>query len=133
MNGVWLRAFPFRPRRGVVFGGLIVTALVFFEIFNFSTTDFALRDLLGEMRFIGIHWATILAVAFCGIDFAGIARIFTPETGSDEPMEVWYLFGAWLLAAVMNAINDALEPLGVRNLQMPATQDKVWRAIRDAA
>jgi len=37
------------------------------------------------------------------------------------------------LAAVMNAINDALEPLGVRNLQMPATSDKVWRAIRDAA
>jgi carbon-monoxide dehydrogenase large subunit len=37
------------------------------------------------------------------------------------------------LAAVMNAINDALEPLGVRNLQMPATPDKVWRAIRDAA
>ncbi|MEE2760550.1 MAG: xanthine dehydrogenase family protein molybdopterin-binding subunit [Pseudomonadota bacterium] len=37
------------------------------------------------------------------------------------------------LAAVMNAINDALEPLGVYNLQMPATPDKVWRAIRDAA
>ncbi|MEE2761767.1 MAG: xanthine dehydrogenase family protein molybdopterin-binding subunit [Pseudomonadota bacterium] len=37
------------------------------------------------------------------------------------------------LAAVMNAINDALEPLGVYNLQMPATPNKVWRAIRDAA
>ncbi|MCK6538867.1 MAG: hypothetical protein L6Q26_02320, partial [Anaerolineales bacterium] len=46
----------------------------------------------------------ILAIAFCGIDFAGIARIFTPEQGSDEPVEVWYLFGAWLLAAAMNAV-----------------------------
>ena len=47
--------------------------------------------------------ATILAIAFCGIDFAGIARIFTPQQGRDEPAEVWYLFGAWLLAAGFNA------------------------------
>ena len=97
--------FPTRlPQRGVLFGVLIVTALLFFEMFHYSTTDFALRDLLGEMRFLGIHWSTILAIAFCGIDFAGIARIFTPEVGGDEPVEVWYLFGAWLLAATMNAM-----------------------------
>jgi hypothetical protein len=52
---------------------------------------------------MGIGWAVVLAVAFCGIDFAGIARLFTPEQGRDEPVEVWYLFGAWLLAAAMNA------------------------------
>src|SRR5690606_2853883 len=33
------------------------------------------------------------------------------------------------LAATMNAVNDALSPLGVRNLAMPATPEKVWRAI----
>jgi hypothetical protein len=55
------------------------------------------------LKFAGISWATILALAFCGIDFAGIARLFTPEQGRDEPAEVWYLFGAWLLAAAMNA------------------------------
>ena len=33
------------------------------------------------------------------------------------------------LPCVMNAINDALAPMGVRNLQMPATPAKVWRAI----
>jgi carbon-monoxide dehydrogenase large subunit len=37
------------------------------------------------------------------------------------------------LPAVMNAINDALAPLGVRNIAMPCTPDKVWRAIRDAS
>ena len=58
---------------------------------------------MGELKFAGIRWATILAIAFCGIDFAGIARLFTPEQGRDEPAEVWYLFGAWLLAAAMNA------------------------------
>ena len=91
-------------RRSLVFGGLIMVALVSFEIFNYSTTDFALGDLLGSLRFLGIRWATILAIAFCGIDFAGIARLFTPERGSDEPAEVWYLFGAWLIAATMNAM-----------------------------
>jgi hypothetical protein len=89
---------------GIILGLIIVSALLAFEIFNYSTTDFALRDLLGNITFAGIRWATILSIAFCGIDFAGIARIFTPETGSDEPKEVWYLFGAWLLAASMNAI-----------------------------
>ena len=33
---------------------------------------------------------------------------------------------------VMNAIMDALWPLGVRNIQMPATPHRVWQAIRSA-
>jgi carbon-monoxide dehydrogenase large subunit len=33
------------------------------------------------------------------------------------------------LAAGMNAIIDALAPLGVRHLDMPATSEKIWRAI----
>ena len=93
-----------RLQRGLLFGLLIVGALLAFELFNYSTTDFALTDLLGDLRFIGIRWATILSLAFCGIDFAGIARLFTPEQGRDEPAEVWYLFGAWMLAATMNAM-----------------------------
>lgn len=35
------------------------------------------------------------------------------------------------LAAVMNALMDALAPLGVRHIDMPATPETVWRAIRD--
>ncbi|MGD2155656.1 MAG: hypothetical protein PVG32_02190 [Anaerolineales bacterium] len=105
MNANSLSALSHRIRlqRGVMFGLLIIAALFAFETFNYSTTDFALSDLLGELKFLGVRWATILAIAFCGIDFAGIARLFTPEQGSDEPAEVWYLFGAWLLAATMNA------------------------------
>ena len=93
-----------RFRRGLVWGSMIIGALLAFEIFNFSTTEFALSDLLGELEFMGLRWATILSIAFCGIDFAGIARLFTPEEGADEPAEIWYLFGAWLLAATMNAM-----------------------------
>ena len=35
-------------------------------------------------------------------------------------------------AAFVNAVIDALSPLGVRHLDMPLSRDKVWRAIRDA-
>ena len=93
-----------RFNRGAAWGMMIIGALLAFEIFNFSTTQFALRDVLGDLTFAGMRWASILAVAFCGIDFAGIARIFTPEQGADEPKEVYYLFGAWFLAAAFNAI-----------------------------
>jgi carbon-monoxide dehydrogenase large subunit len=36
------------------------------------------------------------------------------------------------LPAVMNAVLDALAPLGVRSLDMPASPDRVWAAIRAA-
>lgn len=106
-----LKAYPLstflkRPRieRSIVFAGLIIGALIAFESFNYSTTDFALSDLLGDLRFIGVRWSTILALAFCGIDFAGIARLFNPDLYSEGKAETWYLFGAWLLAATMNAM-----------------------------
>jgi carbon-monoxide dehydrogenase large subunit len=35
--------------------------------------------------------------------------------------------------AVINAVLDALAPLGVTDIDMPATPEKVWRAIRAAA
>lgn len=91
-------------RRGAIFGTILISALFAFEVFNFGTTQFALADVLGGLKFAGLRWCTILAVAFCGIDFAGIARLFTPEQGRDEPAEVWYLFGAWVLAAGFNAL-----------------------------
>ncbi|MFP3854491.1 MAG: hypothetical protein ACLFWD_09385 [Anaerolineales bacterium] len=96
------RENPFH--RGMAFGLIILVGLVAFETFNFSTTEFALADLLGDLSFAGVHWATILALAFCSIDFAGIARLMTPEQDGDPPMEIWYLLGAWFLGATMNAM-----------------------------
>jgi len=99
-------SFPlkFRVHRGLAFGIIIVAALLAFEFFNYSTTEFALSDLMGDLQFLSLRWATILSIAFCAIDFAGIARLFTPQEGAHEPNEVWYLFAAWLLAATMNAM-----------------------------
>jgi hypothetical protein len=93
-----------RLPRKVVVGVILIVALLAFEIFNFDTTRYALKSLLGDVEFIGLHWAAILAIAFCAIDFAGLVRLFTPEQGADEPKEVWYLMGAWLLGATMNAV-----------------------------
>lgn len=36
------------------------------------------------------------------------------------------------IPAIMNAIIDALSPLGVRHMDMPATPERIWRAIREA-
>ena len=33
---------------------------------------------------------------------------------------------------IVNAILDALAPLGVEHIDMPATPERVWRAIRSA-
>ncbi len=93
-----------RVMRQLVIGVILILALFAFEMFNFDTTRFALQSLLGDIRFFGFAWATILAVAFCAIDFAGLARLFTPESGRNEPKEIWYLTGAWLLGATMNAV-----------------------------
>ncbi len=91
--------------RGLWFGMILLGALVAFEIFNFSTTDYALVTLFGQRDALGVAtWAKVLAIAFCGIDFAGLSRLFTPETGRKEPKEIWLLTGAWFLGAGMNAI-----------------------------
>jgi len=109
----------YQSKRTLIFGVIIFGALLAFELFNYTTTDFALTDLLGDVSFMGVRWSVILALAFCGMDFAGIARLFTPrDQGAERPRsvgvtpernegnktEVWYLLGAWFLAAGMNAV-----------------------------
>jgi carbon-monoxide dehydrogenase large subunit len=37
------------------------------------------------------------------------------------------------LPVVINAVMSALAPLGVRDFDMPASSERVWRAIQDAA
>jgi hypothetical protein len=51
------------PRKAII-GVILVIALVAFEIFNFDTTRYALESLLGEVTFLGLSWAVILAIAF---------------------------------------------------------------------
>jgi hypothetical protein len=89
--------------RAALLGLVLLGALLAFELFNYSTTEFALSDLLGGLSLGSLRWATILALAFAAIDFAGIAWLFTPRQGTGG-LHSWYLVGAWLLAATMNAM-----------------------------
>ncbi len=101
---ITLPKFDTGASRTYIIAGIMIMSLFAFEMFNFDTTRFALSSLLGEEQFLWFQWATILAIAFCSIDFAGLVRLFTPQKGADEPKEVWYLMGAWLLGATMNAV-----------------------------
>ena len=93
-----------RIRSNTVYGMIIILAMFAFEAFNYGTTNYALKDLLGDLRFAGIPWATLMALAFCGLDFAGIARLITTNGREENPKSSWYLFGAWLIAGTFNAI-----------------------------
>jgi hypothetical protein len=105
MAGFSFDKWEWTKGRAVMVGGILAAALIGFEVFNFDTTRFALMDLMSGHRFLGLEWASILAFAFCSIDFAGVVRMFTPEqTMQNEPKEVWLLLGAWLLGATMNAV-----------------------------
>jgi aerobic carbon-monoxide dehydrogenase large subunit len=60
-------------------------------------------------------------------------RTVTPS--STNPMGVKGVGEAGTIAAppaVVNAVIDALQPLGVTHIEMPVTPERVWRAIRDA-
>jgi aerobic carbon-monoxide dehydrogenase large subunit len=61
------------------------------------------------------------------------ARTTTPSTGN--PLGVKGVGEAGTIAstpAVVNAIIDALRPLGVTDVPMPCTPERVWRAINEA-
>jgi carbon-monoxide dehydrogenase large subunit len=61
------------------------------------------------------------------------ARTTTPSTGN--PLGVKGVGEAGTIAstpAVVNAIIDALRPLGVTDVPMPCTPERVWRAIHEA-
>ncbi len=127
-------------RSAGIYSAIIILALIAFEAVNYSTTAFALRDLLGNLKFAGIRWSVLLALAFCGLDFAGVARLVTQKGNSREEKNSWYLFGAWLIAATFNAAltwwgvsiavsNHSLRSAEVINIQQLTTIVPVIIAI----
>ena len=84
--------------------------------------------------------------------FTATANLILPSTTTGSfPRPRWYDVSMWgrpldtcmqdvrfrekfqdALAVVISAILDALAPLGVRDMTMPATPFKVWTAIQNA-
>src|SRR5206468_11515479 len=65
----------------------------------------------------------------------GINIDLSPVPSTTNPLGVKGVGEGGTIAAtpaVMNAILDALAPLGVTDLAMPATPERIWRAIQDS-
>jgi aerobic carbon-monoxide dehydrogenase large subunit len=65
-----------------------------------------------------------------------IAVAFSPVPSKTNPLGIKGVGEGGTVAAtpaVMNAIVDALAPLGVKDVPMPATPERIWRAIREQA
>ena len=63
-----------------------------------------------------------------------IAVDFSPVPSLSNPLGIKGVGEGGTVAAtptVMNAIIDALAPLGIADVPMPATPERVWRAIRE--
>jgi carbon-monoxide dehydrogenase large subunit len=79
----------------------------------------------GSLMDYGIPRADIMPAI--GVDFS-----LVPSTSN--PLGVKGVGEGGTVAAtpaVMNAILDALAPLGVSDVAMPATPERIWRAIRE--
>jgi aerobic carbon-monoxide dehydrogenase large subunit len=64
-----------------------------------------------------------------------IAVAFSPVPSKTNPLGIKGVGEGGTVAAtpaVMNAVVDALAPLGVKDVPMPATPERVWRAIQQA-
>jgi len=69
-------------------------------------------------------------------DLPGVAVDFSPVPSTSNPLGVKGVGEGGTVAAtptVMNAILDALAPLGVSDVAMPATPERIWRAIQRAS
>jgi carbon-monoxide dehydrogenase large subunit len=63
-----------------------------------------------------------------------IESAFTETPAPHNPLGVKGVGETGTIAAtptVVNAVLDALEPLGIRDLDMPLTPERVWRAVRE--
>ena len=95
---------PAKSTRGGVCTLILLAALAAFETLNYSTTVYALQNMLGDYTNLGVHWSTLLAIAFCCVDIAGITQLFIPIRVAVKSIKIRYLFGTWLLAACMDTL-----------------------------
>ena len=76
-----------------------------------------------------------MAVSWSSQDQSGEAMDEQQSPVPGAPSHAWYLAvlaRASAMPAVANALVDALSVLGVKHVDMPATPEVLWRAIREA-
>lgn len=99
-----LRTLDTPARRRLTLALIMLAALIGLQLFNFSTTEYALLTLFGDARLAGIPWATLLALTFTVLDLTALVRLFSPgQSAVRFDAAGWYLLGAWFLTATLNA------------------------------
>lgn len=83
----------------IILSLIVLAAFIAFGVLNANITNYALTDLLGNLSLGHVRLALILTTAFVGIDFIGIARLFSGNNHKDKPV-----LAAWFIAALLNAI-----------------------------
>ena len=82
---------------------VLIASLGAFEYFSFSTTSFALRDMMGIQGSGPLSWSMVLSLAFCAVDITGITCLLRNDLQSEShSRRGWYILGAWVVAAAMN-------------------------------
>ena len=88
------------------------------------------------------EWGNPLTATFADYGLPSAAELPSFELGSTEtpsprnPLGIKGVGESGTVgsaAAVQNAVVDALEPFGVRHLDMPLSAERVWRTIHDRA
>jgi carbon-monoxide dehydrogenase large subunit len=69
-------------------------------------------------------------------DIPDLTIEFQGVPSASNPLGVKGVGQAGAIAApqtIVNAVMDALAPLGISHIDMPITSEKIWRAMRDRA
>jgi hypothetical protein len=104
--------------RGTFFIGMLFFALGCFMLFNYMSTLQTLQHILGK-EFLVYAFAFALSI----VDFAGLARIFTPETSmKDESKLVYFLGTVWILACLLDVAMTAYW-VSLRMVESPTSMD----------
>jgi len=106
--------------------GLVVDTTAVFDVHIKRIHEYK-RQLLNLIETIAL-WQAMRTEP--GRDWVPRVKIFAGKAAPGYAMAKLIVKLANDVAAVINAVVDALAELGVRHIEMPATAERVWRAIR---
>ncbi len=111
------------------------TNVAWHGVYDYGDIDFALENADHVVKIDRLHFhrfsSTPLECNGAVVDWDKGSGVVDVKSNIQMPMFAAMVIGPALGVAI-NAIVDALAPLGVTHIDMPLTREKVWRAVRSA-
>lgn len=108
---------------------LLLVLCVALELVNWTTSEGALLLFLGRTQVIGLYIASLLALAFCGVDLLCLWRITTPAArAEDESKTVVLMLVMWVVGTLLNAVLTYFS-LKHTMSQTTAWQSDIWQGF----